>query len=283
MSNNKSIKYQVQGILREKLAIGESRHKAKADKNDSDKIFSWSTYNNYVKVCTEFGKWAKNKYGEKSIVNSRKYVPDYLNYRISKNLSAWTVALDASALAKLYNCKSNDFGVDLPERKRADIKRSRSGVKGFDEKKHEVIVGFCKATGVRISELRMLKKSDMILKEEHWYVHIAQGKGGKERIAPTLEEYKPLIDKLVEPLKPDEKLFKPKEIPDRLPCHQYRAYYAKTQYNRLARDVNEISRNNRYVCRNDKKGTVYDKKAMLEVSRMLGHNRIDVIASHYLY
>lgn len=30
------------------------------------------------------------------------------------------------------------------------------------------------------------------------------------------------------------------------------------------------------------KGRVLDKKAMLAVSRILGHQRIDVIAGHYL-
>ena len=39
----------------------------------------------------------------------------------------------------------------------------------------------------------------------------------------------------------------------------------------------------RYVCRRDRAGVVYDKAAMLQVSRMLGHNRISVIAGHYLH
>ncbi len=49
------IKYQVQGELVKKLAIGESRHKAKqaTDDGKSNKIHSWSTYNNYVKVSDD--------------------------------------------------------------------------------------------------------------------------------------------------------------------------------------------------------------------------------------
>ena len=39
----------------------------------------------------------------------------------------------------------------------------------------------------------------------------------------------------------------------------------------------------RYYCRNDLKGVVYDKQAMRIASRALGHNRICVIAGHYLY
>lgn len=37
-----------------------------------------------------------------------------------------------------------------------------------------------------------------------------------------------------------------------------------------------------YRCKKDKRGVVYDKKVMLYVSRQLGHNRISVIAGHYL-
>lgn len=38
-----------------------------------------------------------------------------------------------------------------------------------------------------------------------------------------------------------------------------------------------------YYCRDDRKGTVYDRKALFEASAALGHNRFDIIPSHYLY
>ena len=37
-----------------------------------------------------------------------------------------------------------------------------------------------------------------------------------------------------------------------------------------------------YRCKKDRRGVVYDKKVMLYASRQLGHNRISVIAGHYL-
>ena len=37
-----------------------------------------------------------------------------------------------------------------------------------------------------------------------------------------------------------------------------------------------------YVCRGDLKGVVYDRKAMEIASKALGHNRISVIAAHYI-
>ena len=42
-------------------------------------------------------------------------------------------------------------------------------------------------------------------------------------------------------------------------------------------------RKEKYFMRADRKGDVYDREAMEKVSKQLGHNRIDVIAGHYLY
>ena len=38
-----------------------------------------------------------------------------------------------------------------------------------------------------------------------------------------------------------------------------------------------------YFCRCDKKGTVYDRKALLEASKALGHNRFGIVPTNYLY
>ena len=37
-----------------------------------------------------------------------------------------------------------------------------------------------------------------------------------------------------------------------------------------------------YYCRKDLKGTAYDRKALFEASRALGHNRENIVADHYL-
>lgn len=38
-----------------------------------------------------------------------------------------------------------------------------------------------------------------------------------------------------------------------------------------------------YYCRNDLKGTVYDRKALFEASMALGHNRETIVGDHYLH
>lgn len=47
--------------------------------------------------------------------------------------------------------------------------------------------------------------------------------------------------------------------------------------------VLEKSELERYYCRLDKRGIIYDRKAMKTALKELGHNRINVIAGHYLW
>lgn len=65
--------------------------------------------------------------------------------------------------------------------------------------------------------------------------------------------------------------------------HGYRAIYASRLYKNMARPVESLKAPEKYICRKDKAGVVYDKKAMQIVSQALGHNRISVIANSYLH
>ena len=56
---------------------------------------------------------------------AKEYVQEYLDMRVGEGLSAWTVHLDCSAIMKMYGESAVNMGIKVPERKRADIKRSR--------------------------------------------------------------------------------------------------------------------------------------------------------------
>lgn len=285
MSKNKSMKYQAQGMLKPMLRLGESRQKAKRKSEDRlhvEGIFSTSTYKNYVTVADRFGRWAKEKFGEKSLVNCRPYVSEYLKERIAGELSPYTVARDASALAKLYGCTKNDFGVELPKRSRSDIKRSHSKVKEFDYEKNKPLLDFISGTGLRRRELKNLKKSNFFTNKGGLFVRV-KGKGGKVRVAEVNPEYRAAVEARLEGLKENDKVFKKGDIPVRTPCHAYRAAYAKAYYESIARPVETLAFKEKYICRGDKKGTVYDRRALAVVSKLLGHERLSVIVDHYLY
>lgn len=281
MSKRRSIQYQVKGNLSKKLAIGKKRHKYKNKRGRSPYIHSWSTYNSYVKHCIAFGHWVRSHFGIGRIEDMECFVEQYLRWRSEQGLSAWTIALDAAALAKLYDKHIDDFDVRLPRRHRADIKRSRGAVKDFDDCKHRDAVDFCKAAGLRRHELEALKKSD--ISPDGKTIFVRRGKGGKPRTVPVIKGRSDAVVKAAERCqKDDDIVFTRSDLPARMPIHKYRAEYAKAQYKLLARAVEDIPRRERYICRRDKAGVIYDKKAMAEVSKMLGHNRIDVIAYSYL-
>lgn len=274
----KGLSKQVQDVLDSKLKIGHSKHSDKKLGVTGDYIYSWGTYRTYLKHTCYFVKWAKEKYGCKTLESCRQYVDEFLLERISQGMSPYTQKLEASALAKIYNCSTKDF-IETETRHRKDISRSRGTKtrdKHFSESKNIEFVNFCKATGLRRSELRTLKKEQLFFDDESKiYFLKVKGKGGRLRSVPVL------TDEAVQMIKNSSDFIFSK-VPNGADIHSYRADYCTAVYNKFARDINDIPKKDLYCCRGDLKGIWYDKKAMLIASRALGHNRISVIAGHYI-
>ena len=80
------------------------------------------------------------------------------------------------------------------------------------------------------------------------------------------------------------------KVPTNMDVHSYRRKYAMALYKSHqahlekieGRKFEELPFYEKYYCRRDKAGICYDKKVMAYVSQQLGHNRINVIAGHYL-
>ena len=58
--------------------------------------------------------------------------------------------------------------------------------------------------------------------------------------------------------------------------------YAAARYAELARDPHTLPPNERYLCRGSRRGEVYDRAALAQVSQDLGHNRLEVVVTNYL-
>lgn len=279
MTRERGLTKQVQDVLDSKLKIGHSKYIDKKLRISSNYIYSWNTYRTYLKHCCYFVKWAKNEYGCKNLDNAREYIKEYLEMRINGNLSAYTQKLEAAALAKLYSCSSKDFDVITDVRCRSNITRSRGQKlrdKHFSEEKNSDFVNFCKSTGLRRSELKLLRKEHLHLDENGNYYLDVVGKGGRRRKAIILDNK--AVDFIENSI--NDKIF-PK-VPNGADIHSYRADYCTAVYNKFARFKDNIPKSDRYYCRGDLKGICYDKKAMKIASQALGHNRISVIASHYI-
>lgn len=141
-----------------------------------------------------------------------------------------------------------------------------------------------------ISQLAMLK--DTRLFEDSFYIYVEKGKGGRERISPIIGEHERQIVDRIKETKKEDKVWN--YVNSNADIHSYRADYATRIYKKNARKIEDIpfDRVNKgtgrkyqsdvYTCRKDEAGKKLDKKAMLICSKALGHNRISVVADHYL-
>nr|CRY97067.1 hypothetical protein [uncultured prokaryote] len=291
------LKQQARNILQSKLSIGESKHFDKQFGDTSNKIYSWGTYRSYHDAVNHFCDYLKENHSDvKNFEDGKQYINEYLQSRMDKGLSPYTVKLDANALGKVYEMSTKDM-VQTNSRYRENITRSREEVtrdRHFSVEKNKELVNFCQCTGLRRSELETLKPNQLIYNHDlSRYELSIKGKGGRERIAPIIgsqEQVKMVVER-IERTPDDEKVWG--KVHSACDVHSYRSEYATRYYESIARPIDELRaiKNTEgtykvsseiYACRKDLKGVYYDKKAMLEVSQALGHNRISVIAEHYL-
>lgn len=336
--NRHSLSYQAKQILDRKLRIGESKHELKRKGEDvSEWIFSYSTYTSYLKHINYFINYARKEYATefgkqpRNLEDCRKYVEPFMRESIAKH-SPWTCQLQICALGKLYNCRTTDFGIDIPKRKRSQIKRSRHSNqmdKHFSEKKNADLVCFCKCCGLRRRELAAIKGSDLYIDENGIYkLNVTKAsKGGRPRQVTICYENQEELDTVIRLCKEagNSNIFK--KISSAADVHYYRHIFALRTYEKHARSFKEyknerivIFRNrvigsyktangkkdfltfesickankiplnakglrdvsSAYYCRDDLKGKVLDRKAMLICSQALGHNREQVL-QNYIY
>lgn len=242
-----------------------------------DHIYSINTYATYEKHNNYFLQHCESL-GCKTLEQCRPYVTEWLQGRIDKGLSSYTIQTEAAALGKLYQCPVSEFGVDIPTRHREDITRSRGVAdrdRGFSLEKNSEIVNFCRGTGLRRNELENLQSSQLINKNGEYYLGI-RGKGGRYREAPIVGPHKAEIVARIQ--NANGKVWE--SVPSHMDVHSYRSDYATAIYTAHSRDV--IPKGDRYYCRGDRKGEVMDKPAMKMASEALGHSRLEVVAGHYI-
>lgn len=328
----KDLHQQAYDRLTEMLAFGESKKEAVAAGTEKDKIFSVNTYKSYWKHIKYFLRYIKQKHPEcTTLKGAKKYVNEWLQSRADEELSAWTVQLEAKALGKLYGIEPDDEDYfKPPKRNREDIKRSRSDCvrdEHFSKTNNDELIKFCRGTGLRRRELGELRGKDLVRCEQiaadaaqleqipeeerapsvtkqlemlrdamlfpqEWFVHVRNGKGGRERLSPIIGKHADQIVERIADTAAEEKVWQ--HIHTSADIHGYRAEYATAIYKAHARAIEDIpyDKVNRgtgrryqsevYTCRKDEAGRKLDKAAMLVCSKALGHNRISVVADNYI-
>jgi len=275
---SKSLHKQIQEILVAKQRFGASKLEAKKNRESEPWIYSFSTYKTYRKHCLLFASWLKREHPEcRSIKRAREYVNDYMDYRVSQGLSAWTLSLDYSSLVKLYDIPMDaPDRYPLPKRKRIDIKRSRgtsSRAQEYSPLTNEKLISFCCGTGCRHSELLTLHGDDLYPRErieqelrrlelfsdelkgadklwfitlkktrdynrgEHYFIRI-KGKGGKTRLAVVLPRYEDAVLSCFDGKKIDDRIWF--RVNTKIDYHKLRAGYATELYMKYERPLDEI-------------------------------------------
>lgn len=291
---SKNLKMQISDELRKKLnsGVGSSRHADKSAGSDAGKIYSFQTFETYKNALFRFASWMKEKHPEaKNLAAARAFCDEYIRERIAAGLSPYTLKSEVAAFAKLYGQTSADF-VETPPRSRAEITRSRHRVK-YDRHFSETspanvaLREFCQSCGLRRNELEHLRGSFLIERDGRFFLDFtgARGnfcKGGRPRLVPVvantalvLQMCRDAGENLVFPV-----------VHHAADVHRWRAEYCRRIYSEALAEMygsGEIPASDRYRCRGERAGVILSRKCMRVASEALGHSRIDVIASNYLF
>lgn len=283
-SYRKTARLRLQAML--KAGMGSKRSKDKAEADTRNKIYSKATFETYKQQFRHFADWLEKAHPEaETLEDAREFVDAYLRHLIELERSAYSISTAKAAIAKIMGVEATQF-IATPPRLRADIKRSRGEAerdKHISDKKEEELARFTSATGLRRKEMTMIKSDDLFFKNGQAYLNINKGtKGGKPRIAKIVGKTEAETKEIVKWIQSKKgRLFN--KLSSNYDNHFYRATYANRLYNQFKRDIDDIPTQDKYIMRKERAGEVYDKQAMLLVSKALGHNRISVIAQSYLY
>lgn len=315
MARKQSIENLFHTNLKNKISFGESKHADKASQNlsfgeSTYRIYSYSTYDTYLKECIAYAKWLEVEKGLKKtddINKTEQFAKEYLQSRLESGVSVFTAKMERSALGMLY---SKPIEFEMPVRDSKNITRSRLPVEGdkhyADNGKYKDIFDLARATGGRRSDLLKLTVNSFVEKDGHLYVNFNKSKGGRDRLTYVREEYKQEIQNIIQKTKEAGKTKLLDKIPQRIDIHGLRREYCQGLYqeikdNRKLRD--DILKNypprHEYKTQRDKDGNSYSKEIIRDYykdrdeniysrddiyvcSQCLGHNRLDVSITNYL-
>lgn len=269
-----------------RAGFGKSRSLDKLRGETKNRIYSKQSYITYKNQFRYFSNWVKEKHPEAhSIEEVRVLIDEYLKHLMDLERSAYSISTAKAALVKVFQTDSTQF-IATPIRRRADVKRSRFSVerdKHISDELELRLSQFTSATGLRRKEMLQIEAESLFFKDGKAYLNVVNGtKNGKPRVAEIHGVSEAETKMIIEFIQSKRGRLFPKLSPH-YDNHYYRGIYAKRVYSFYARKEKDIPKKERYVMRKDRAGEVLDKLAMEITSKMLGHNRINVIAQSYLY
>lgn len=311
-------------------AFKKGKGKKKRDDPGHVNIHSYNTMSIYLRESRAFADWLKAQ-GVKSRCSDEdaaSHVQEYIDHLVEQGKSEASIHTAVAAICKaLPGTGIKMEGFDKPRRTSAPKKGRVQGqsLKGrcdadMDNPKFARLVKFAKAVGIRREEYQNLTGRDFMTIGDYSYVLVRQGKGGKQQLQRIETEDVPLVRSYFDGLKPDERVFSPEEMKNKLNLHKIRRERAQALYKkyetRLKEDpayreqllsevrdafalAGEDWRKNpdmrrihkRYYCRgnvrksmgDENRAVRYDRLALMAVSVFaLAHWRCDVTVKNYM-
>lgn len=313
MARKRTLEQLIKQDLVNKTAFGQSKHLDKHALGFGEstyKIYSYSTFDTYLKECSQYAQWLKETKGISKLTDlsiTEQFAKEYIQERLNNGVSVYTAKMERSALSMLYG---KTIDIEMPKRDNKNISRSRE--ESVNDKHHsrdgkyKSVFDMALGTGCRRCDLESLKVDCLVEKDGHLYAKITRSKGGRDRLVFVRKEYAQSIKEhvLKRQIEGYTKVFD--KVPRKIDIHALRRDYCKKLYvdikdNRQLRDdilknypprveykTNTDKNGNTYAKQikrdyyKDRDGNVYDRDDIYVLSQCLGHNRLDVSVTHYL-
>jgi hypothetical protein len=246
------------------------------------RMHAFETRENYQKIVMRFIDWVRKQHQICDPARIDEQADElaslYLVERMEQGYSAWTLSTERSALRLFFQDRTLTDSIELPKRRREEIKRSRRPAvrdTHINLEHWQHVINFCLACGLRREELRDLYVREVYQrrKDERLVVFVRHGKGGKDREVPVFPGREQAVLSQVTGRQPDEHVFV--RLSSLLDIHSYRRRFAQELYEHLSGKALP-------PLEGRLQSKALDRDAALAVSRHLGHNRIDIIFGHYI-
>lgn len=226
---------------------------------------------------------------------TRTDLENYLKHRNEQGYSPHTLSRDLHFCNKIFSQNIEKKELGLPSRYVSNITKGRSGMPqnrpGLLEKCRDQL-DMIKATGMRRESVTKFTKKDITYRDGEPIQIYLKEKGGRERNAYILPQYRERVKKILNQAADDGPIFR--EYDKHCNGHYYRAQYAKELIKQLQdekergiafyrgeiKPQGKLSKHDRERYPDGFRG--YDKKLIAEVSCNLGHSRVEILKS-YLY
>lgn len=297
----RNLKWQFLNAIENNFKEGMDKHSIKANgQMDGTRIFSYADRENLKDVASNFSNFMKENYNDVKMVKDIKpeHIQSFLNNK-SNNCSRKTLEQYGSKFNKLENLVNSTYGTNvnykgfvIPSAKentkirnvamsKSDFEKLQNGFANSKSSAKEAIQLTSKL-GLRVSECTKLQGRDINL--EKGTVHVADGKGGRDRDIPIRAEDKGYFANLkasvgdrerICPVQSDsinkavQRTMERVGIADKYKdtsIHSIRKMYAQNEFDRYRAEGMEID------------------KALGQVSVQLGHseNRLELMKEYVL-